>query len=88
MNKSRRKLLKKGVKHLRSTYDLEEILEVAKAVEDIIEMESLDDQDIAELRSWAEISVMPGGSETARWVAEKVLILLRDNFNLRKRNNG
>ncbi len=50
--------------------------------------DSLSEEETAELRSWAERAAVRPKTDRSRWVAQMVLRLLRENFNLRKRNNN
>lgn len=63
--------------------------EIAKKIESHqLEMSpsSLSEEETAELRSWAERAAVRPKTDKSRWVAQMVLRILRENFNLRKRN--
>jgi hypothetical protein len=47
--------------------------------------ESLSEEETAELRGWAERSAVRPKTDKSRWVAQMVLRLLRENYNLRKK---
>lgn len=49
---------------------------------------SLSGSETAELRGWAEKAAHRPKSDKARWVAQMVLRILRENYNLRKRNKS
>lgn len=89
-----RKEVQKGISYLINTYDSDEVLAVVEAAraffttlsDDLDSIGGLSEKDRAALRGWAESAAVNPKSSKSRWVAEKVLRLLRENFNLKVRN--
>ena len=86
-------IVRKRIKQLRDTFDDDDTLAVCDAAEEHLDElgahpAQLSAEETSSLRGWAERAAVRPKTDRSRWVAQMVLRLLRENFNLRKRNNN
>lgn len=84
-----RDLVHAGIEQIDNNHDEDHMLAVRDAAAAFLALSTevekpggLSEVDRAQLRSWAEQAAVRPKAERSRWVAQLVLRLLRENFNL------